>query len=144
MAADTSATGTAATAVRRGADEIGPLLHLARRALAGELTVPPARATRTAAVLGRAALEAIIAVEGIRLGIADHAKARTRLICLRVLGDPKVGHLAGLAWAGLSNACHHHSYELSPTTGEVAHLLDLVDQTRTSISRGAASANLKR
>jgi hypothetical protein len=51
---------------------------------------------------------------------------RSKIILLRQLGDPVVGHKAQLAWAGLSNACHHHAYELQPTAAEVRSLLRLV------------------
>ena len=110
------------------AAEVTELLASARQALAGHLGVPPARATRTAALLGRAALEEIVVSECARLGISAYATMRTRLICMRVLVDAAAGHAACLAWGGLSSACHHHSYELSPTATEIAHLLDLVDR----------------
>ena len=110
------------------ADETTRLLASARAALDGTLTVPPSRATRTAALLGRVALERIISEDCKRIGLLTRPTMRAKLICVRVLGDPERGRLAAVAWAGLSSACHHHAYELAPTAIEVAHLLDMVDR----------------
>ena len=134
---DSSTDGRGGSANGDSGHAAAALLLSARRALAGELAVPPARVSRAAAVLGRGALESIIAEECRRIGVPARAKGRTRLICMRVLSDAVVARRAGLAWARLSNACHHHSYELSPSAVEVAHLLDLVDQTLAS-TRGAS------
>ena len=53
---------------------------------------------------------------------------RSRLTCLTVAycDRPEVGQRARAAWSGLSSACHHHAYELTPTSGEAAVLLDEV------------------
>jgi hypothetical protein len=109
------------------ANEIDHLLASARAALDGTLAVPPARATRTAALLGRMALEHIVSDDCARVGVETRPTMRTKLICVRVLLDAERGQLASVAWAGLSNACHRHAYELAPTAGEVAHLLDMVE-----------------
>jgi hypothetical protein len=45
---------------------------------------------------------------------------------LRVLDESEFADAASVAWNGLSNACHHHAYELAPTVGEVRHLCRLV------------------
>jgi hypothetical protein len=45
---------------------------------------------------------------------------RTQLICLRsYLEDPRLAARVGHAWSALSRACHHHAYELAPTSGEL-------------------------
>jgi len=45
---------------------------------------------------------------------------RTQLICLRsYLEDARLAARASHAWSALSRACHHHSYELGPTAGEL-------------------------
>jgi threonine dehydrogenase-like Zn-dependent dehydrogenase len=57
-----------------------------------------------------------------RPGHGDHA---VMLICLTVVyrdNPVLVGGLAN-AWDQLSRACHHHAYELTPTTAEVRHLI---------------------
>lgn len=121
-------------------DDPRSLLASARAVLDRTLAVPPAQATRTAALLGRIALEHIVTDDCTRLGLVTRPTMRSKLICVRVLLDVERGQLAGFAWAGLSNACHHHAYELAPTAGEVAHLLDMVDRLQDSppyqLSRG--------
>ena len=107
-------------------------LDLARAVLQGRHAVPARQAARMAALLGRQALEGVIgALCGPELA---RATMRTRLVYVRVLVDAEIADRAGVAWYGLSNACHHHAYELSPTPGEVEHLADLVS-TLTTESR---------
>jgi len=53
------------------------------------------------------------------------ATMHVMLICLTVVyrdNPVLVGGLAN-AWDQLSRACHHHAYELTPTTAEVRHLI---------------------
>src|SRR5690606_5584275 len=55
----------------------------------------------------------------------DGATGRTILICLRVLYRevaPELASEAEGAWTRLSQAVHHHAYELSPTVSEVEDL----------------------
>ena len=110
------------------ADEAEDILASARAVLAGTASVPPAQATRTAALLGRVALERVVTDDCSRIGLGSRPTMRAKLICVRVLVDAERGQLAAVAWAGLSNACHYHAYELAPTANEVAHLLDLIDR----------------
>lgn len=112
------------------AAEAKDVLASARAVLAGTLTVPPAQATRTAALLGRVALERLVTDDCSRIGLGTRPTMRAKLICVRVLVDAERGRLASVAWAGLSNACHYHAYELAPTADEVAHLLDLIDRLK--------------
>jgi hypothetical protein len=51
---------------------------------------------------------------------------KSQLILLRELGDPDIGRTAQIAWDGLSSACHHHAFELQPTSRDVRALLGLV------------------
>ena len=45
---------------------------------------------------------------------------RTQLICLRsYLEDAPLAARASHTWSGLSRACHHHAYELAPTSTEL-------------------------
>lgn len=101
------------------------LIGHARAILAGQHGIPAAQTTRAAAILARQALEDITR----RLCVAanaDLARAneRSRLVVLRWLVGDGTADLAGAAWWGLSRLCHHHAYELTPTVGEVAHLVD--------------------
>jgi hypothetical protein len=52
---------------------------------------------------------------------------RTQLICLRTyLENPGLSARSGHAWSALSRACHHHPYELAPTSGELESWLSAV------------------
>lgn len=123
------------------------LLALAYGALDGDLNIPERRRSRAAALLGRRALEelavAIPLADGIDL---SDATMRSTLICLRHLSDPSVGRpladpsvaqAAVVAWHGLSNVCHHHAYELTPTSVEVRRLLDMVRVLEEQVDRSA-------
>lgn len=105
-------------------------LTQARHLLNPDSGVEPTWAPRAAALIARNALEGLIVEACARVGadVADPAvTTRVRLIVLRALAGGDVADPAEVAWAGLSAACHHHAYELSPTPGEVAHLISLVD-----------------
>jgi hypothetical protein len=100
------------------------ILDLARAVLDGRHVVHGPHSARMAALLARQALEGAV---GILCGpTMRRATMRSRLLYLRVLIDPETADCAGIAWNGLSGACHHHAYELSPTPGEVRHLMELV------------------
>lgn len=94
----------------------------------GTTSMPVARRARASAVLARAALEQIIDVRLARLeaelGGAGSvaASGRVKLVCLRALGGPGAAR-AAWAWSALSSACHHHSYELAPSVGEIEGLV---------------------
>ncbi|MCP4809918.1 MAG: hypothetical protein GY884_31675 [Proteobacteria bacterium] len=42
-----------------------------------------------------------------------------QLITLRLLGDSDEAREAAATWHGLSEACHHHGYELSPLPAQL-------------------------
>ena len=104
---------------------------------------------RMACWLARSALEN--AVEQLVVGAGwelGTASMRSRLTVLRVLHDqPEVAAQAHYAWARLSQACHRHSYALSPTYMEVRDLLDqvaalcLLAERGKDPSSGAAPVN---
>jgi hypothetical protein len=77
---------------------------------------------RAAALLARQALEegldAYWHERGVPLG---EFGTRPQLICLReYLGDSALAGRAHHTWAALSEACHHHPYELAPGHGELS------------------------
>ncbi|MFN0284900.1 MAG: hypothetical protein ACKVZ6_23345, partial [Kineosporiaceae bacterium] len=43
------------------------------------------------------------------------------------------GDTAAIAWGGLSQGCHQHAYELSPTFSEIEHLIGLVEKVATAV-----------
>jgi hypothetical protein len=100
------------------------VLELARAVLDGRYAVPKRQRARMAALLARQALEAT--VDALCGPTMRRASMRSRLTYLRIIVDQQRADRAGVAWAGLSQACHHHSYELTPTTAEVEYLIDLV------------------
>jgi hypothetical protein len=78
--------------------------------------------SRAAALLGRQALEAALeelwsrAAPGV-----ERASMRCQLLCLPAyLQDTETARRAAHAWAALTNACHHHPYELPPTAHPIA------------------------
>lgn len=61
----------------------------------------------------------------------------TQLICLRsYLDDARLAARAGHAWSALHRACHHHAYELAPTSGELESWFAVVRE----LARAAAAA----
>ncbi|KGN29918.1 hypothetical protein N802_10235 [Knoellia sinensis KCTC 19936] len=101
------------------------LLGEAQAVLDGE----DAGRNRTACWLARASLE-----EAIRERLTERdcppgeASMRSLLTCLEIAysNDPEWVNQAEQAWAGLSNACHHHAFQLGPTSLEAQRLIDSV------------------
>jgi hypothetical protein len=61
---------------------------------------------------------------------------RTQLICLRsYLEDARLAARAGHAWSALSRACHHHAYELAPTSGELHTWFTVVSELVERVER---------
>jgi hypothetical protein len=82
---------------------------------------------RLAAFLARQALEELVIQRCVVLGVdIDRPSMRSRLVILRSLDTPERADAAAMAWNRLSNACHHHAYELTPTVAEVRHLCSVV------------------
>jgi len=85
---------------------------------------------RAAALLARQALETALddfwRDKGIDLA---RCSSRAQLICLRTYHpDKDAARYAHQVWAALSRACHHHTYELAPTAGELEGWITWVDQ----------------
>lgn len=76
---------------------------------------------RAAALLARQALEAALAAFWKERGVALQSLAtRPQLICLpKFLDDSDLATSLSHAWSALTHACHHHPYDLPPTTGEL-------------------------
>lgn len=105
------------------------ILNLSRAVLNGTHAIPTAHVSRAAALLARQALEDSINDLCDSAGASMRtARTRSRLVSLRILVGNEVADLAAVAWGSLSNVCHHHAYELTPTAGEIQHLIDLVDR----------------
>jgi hypothetical protein len=104
------------------------LIDHARAVLGGRTPVPPGQQAYLAAVLGRQALEDIIdhLCEQRFEPLGHPVVMRSRLIILAMVLDQDTARAMEIAWTGLSAACHHHAYELTPTTTEIRHLIDIV------------------
>jgi hypothetical protein len=111
------------------------LLRLAR-AILTSTTVPVPVAVRTAALLGRMALERDVAARlAVALPGAEAGSMRAQLLCLRSV-DAQLGEDAAHLHGALSHACHHHPYELGPAAEDTSAMLDAVDRL-TSAARGS-------
>ena len=76
---------------------------------------------RAAAILARQALE-----QGLddywkirKPQIADVRAQHPKLLCLPTYLDSPAARSASHVWVELSHACHHHAYDLPPTTEEL-------------------------
>ncbi|MEV6890918.1 hypothetical protein [Kribbella sp. NPDC051137] len=98
-------------------------LEYAGAILAGEQAATPRR-IRIAAFLTRQALEDEIEAhcEQLVAPMPFPVRMRSRLSVLKALDETGFSRTAEYAWTALSQACHHHSYELSPTISELRHL----------------------
>lgn len=84
---------------------------------------------RAACWIARAALEsAVDDLLATRGRSASEASMRSKLSVLQVAyeHEPDVAVRAEYAWSVLSQACHHHAFELTPAALEVRHLIELV------------------
>jgi hypothetical protein len=102
--------------------EAAEYLAAAQRLLRERLTRADGLWPRACAWLLRLALEAALRGLWQREGASTaRATMRVQLLCLRSLegSDHSVSIQATYLWAALSNACHYHPYELSPTMSEL-------------------------
>jgi hypothetical protein len=85
---------------------------------------------RAAALTARRAIEAAMDQLWRRRAPGMEAtSARAQLSCLAVyLHDAELAGDVAYTWAALSDACHHHDYELTPTAGELLARCDVVDR----------------
>jgi hypothetical protein len=107
--------------VRRDDGDPRDLLELAEGLLRRADPATAGLWPRASALLALQALEATMlrVWERHRLDLQG-CSMRTQLICLRsYLEDAKLAARAGHAWSALSRACHHHPYELAPTSAEL-------------------------
>jgi hypothetical protein len=110
---------------------VDALLRLSRDVLRG---ADPTR-QRAAAILARQALEqAVAAALERRQAGASAVSARAQLLCLPTYAPTEPALAARYLWWELTRACHHHPYELAPTSGEVARWLDEAERVATALA----------
>ena len=67
----------------------------------------------------------------------ERASARAQLACLPdYLGDRGLAWEIVYTWGELSNACHHHAYELALTAEELDRRLDVVARLVSRLDDG--------
>ncbi|WOC12184.1 hypothetical protein [Gordonia sp. MP11Mi] len=99
------------------------LLAHADALLSGRARVESGNSGRLAAFLGRHAVEILIVDRCEELGApCPGGTARSKISILKSLDHDDVGPTLIYAWNRLSECCHQHAYELSPTVSEVRAL----------------------
>jgi hypothetical protein len=96
---------------------------------------------RVSALLARRALEASVGQLWERRSLdLQGCSVRAQLICLRsYLGDAELAARTSHAWSALSRACHHHPYELAPTSAELHAWFTIVGELMQRVGRPASS-----
>jgi len=114
---------SAATATARSAPD---LLNDARIVLDNQGAIPSGSWPRAVALLCRQAIEKGLADlwAAVDPAMANVRQKRAQFICLRSYLDPDVARTTHQTWAMLSDACHHHVYDLPPTEAELRRWLD--------------------
>ena len=129
----TQADGTEVLLAATGYDTFDP--WNSQVDLVGRLDGTAPERNRMACWLARSALEEAVRNRLLERGRpTGTASMRTMLTCLEVAyaDDPALVDGAEHAWAGLSNACHRHAFQLSPTAQETQRLIDTVRVTAGS------------
>ena len=115
--------------MKDGADTRAGLV-MARRLLARADPDTAGLWPRASALLGCRALEDTVHRLWERRQL-DHRSCpmRVQIIFLRMyLGDADLAGRAGHAWSALRRACHHHAYELAPTSAELQGWFSVVEE----------------
>ena len=103
------------------------LVDLAEAVLNGTVPVPGGRATRSAALIARQALEEVVDQNCAQLMPPTRRPSmKSKLVILRQLGPAGIGDAAQVAWSELSNACHHSAYELQPSPQHIRRIVETV------------------
>ncbi|WP_336792749.1 MULTISPECIES: hypothetical protein [Gordonia] len=91
--------------------------------LSGRVIPESGNAARLAAFVARQAVEWLVDARCAELGAAcPNAKMASKLAVLKSLDETDFGPTIAYAWNRLSECCHQHAYELSPTVVEVSAL----------------------
>lgn len=98
---------------------------------------------RACAFLARQALEAAVdEIWAARPSTSGMTKCRMRsqFICLPTYLEAGLAREISYVYAGLSEACHYHAYELAPTAAEITHWLATIDRLLTEAAALSNSA----
>ena len=123
----------------KNADDINPL-GLYR--LAESVLGPTALEVRCGAILGRQSIE--LALSDLWLVAAPKIREcpfRDQFLCLPVyLGEEDLAVATHAAWTALSDVCHHHPYELTPSAAELCSLIDVARAFAEEVQQQVADA----
>ena len=106
---------------------------------ANQLLIRPRQTTvglwaRAAALLARQALESSLDKFWTRCGWQlQRCSLRSQLLCLHQLAGQEVARDAAYAYNFLSNVCHFHPYEASPTSVELRTILEMVESVVSNL-----------
>jgi hypothetical protein len=102
-------------------------LQVATNILDGTLRSAGINQARAACWVTRRGLEELVSELLCHRSVAvGRGSMRSKLICLSVTYADQPENVAAIlmAWDQLSRACHHHAYELTPTSAEARHLIE--------------------
>jgi len=95
---------------------------------------------RAAAHLCRQALEETLETYWkTRAPGLEAASMRAQLAALPAYLEPELAGSVSYVWGALSNACHHHTYELAPTAQELSLWAETVERLMTATRKPASS-----
>ena len=124
-----------------------PLLQAADNLLTGDAAGTRGMWPRVTAVLVRGALEdALDELWDATEPACKDASGRAQLLLLPhyLTDDPDLVADVREAWSGLSRACHHHAYELPPTSAELRGWWVTVDRLSAACARRALEGRTSR
>lgn len=102
-------------------------LQVATSILDGALRPAGINQARAAMWVTRRGLEELVG-ELLRQKSIDvgYGNMRSKLVCLAVAYKSRPDEITAItmAWDQLSRGCHHHAYELAPTSGEARHVVE--------------------
>lgn len=117
------------------------LLEAARRLVEQPIDLTDGLWGRAATFLARQALEQRLSdILAVRAPGSQEAPFDARLLVLgEVLGNRELAAQARYTWAALSQASHHHSYELPPTSKELGDWIEAVERFLETTVEAVAS-----
>jgi hypothetical protein len=116
------------------------LLTAARDVLADKSPSSPGGWSRIVALLTRQALEKALSefweAQSATAGLSACTR-KSQLACLPFYLDARAAREAAYLWSALSDACHYHAYELTPTAGELTGWISAVTSLTHSMREKA-------
>lgn len=90
---------------------------------------------RASAFLARQAVESAV-VDALRRRApgAERATNRARLLCLMEFVPTELARRTSYIWGSLSRVCHHHPYELAPTSDELESWIAEAEAVSTALA----------